>query len=106
MDLWPKPKPRQTEIIQSPITKEEPKKFIEDMKQDTKPKEDEKTICVNCIHYRKNEYDMRHACIAEAEEKINYVTGEKEFDEDSVEDCEDVNDGECEHFKIKWENKQ
>ena len=63
--------------------------------------EDEDTaICVNCGHHRENEAGYEHACFANVEEEIDYVTGEKVLN--GIEDCEDVNnDGCCSDFERK-----
>jgi len=62
--------------------------------------DDDTVICVNCKYHRENEGDYEHACFANVEEEVDYVTGEKTIT--GVEDCEDVNDdGQCGDFVKK-----
>ena len=64
-----------------------------------KEPEDDTAICVNCKHY-KTEGEFEHNCYANASEDINYVTGDRQWED--VEDCEDANeDGDCKYFEKK-----
>lgn len=55
-----------------------------------------KAFCADCRHYEQEEEE--HLCYAEAEEQIDYVSGEKFWA--NVVYCDDKNfDGECPDFK-------
>lgn len=86
------------EIIEPTKEKILDREEIETTNESEEPEEleDDVSICIKCKHHKEEDGD--HKCYANANEDINYVTGDRQWED--VEDCEDVNeDGDCSDFE-------